>query len=53
MKKNGKKRAKKATTAKKGAKMIKNRADAAEYASHLVELHKVQGAVLRLLRKSI
>ena len=53
MKKNGKKRAKKAVAVKKGEKKMKNRADAAEYASHLVELHKVQGAVLKLLQKSI
>jgi len=53
MKKNVKKQAKKATTAKKGDKKMKNRADTAEYVGHLVELHKVQGAVLRLLQKSI
>jgi len=53
MKKNVKKQTKKAVTAKKGKKKKKNRADAAEYVSNLVELHKIQGAVLRLLQKSI
>ena len=34
-------------------KKAKDKGEAAEYVGHLVELHRVQGAVLRLLEKSL
>jgi len=34
-------------------KNVKDEVETAEYVGNLVELHKVQGAVLRLLKKSL
>jgi len=34
-------------------KKEKDKGETAEYVGHLVELHKVQGAVLRLLQKTM
>ena len=53
MKKNTKKQAKRGASVKKQKKTVKTKPEAAEYVGNLVELHRVQGVVLRLLQKSI
>ena len=38
---------------KKAKVKTKNKSETAEYVGNLVELHKIQGAVLRLLQKTL
>jgi hypothetical protein len=48
-----KKRGKKPTSAKKPKKTKKGQTKAAEYVSHLLELHKLQGVLLTRLDKEV
>jgi len=48
-----KKRGRKPTLAKKPKKTTKGQTKAAEYVSHLLELHKLQGVILARLSKEV
>jgi hypothetical protein len=47
------KKRKRATSAKKPKKTTKGQTKAAEYVSHLLELHKLQGVLLARLGKEV
>jgi len=53
MAKSGKKKAKGAISAKKGKRTTKSQTKAAEYVSCLLELHKLQGVLLKELGKQV
>jgi len=53
MAKSARKKAKAALSAKKSGKTEKGQSKAAEYVSHLLELHKLQGMLLAKLDKEV
>jgi len=53
MAKSKRKKAKKATPAKKTKKPAKSQTKAAEYTTNLLELHKLQGVLLTRLKKEV
>ena len=53
MAKSTKKKAKRATSSKKKEKFTNKQSKAAEYVGHLLELHKLQGALLAQLYKEV